>query len=456
MMKFGAFLLFRIAYCVLRIEDFGLRIVDSVFLTMDCLLRKNRHAQAFPISSIRNTQYAIRNTFIASIALTTLTACGLIGQPTPQPLPTVVLDGNRPTSQAPAQSSLGGVVASGKVVPAQQAQLAATLGGNAKAVNVAVGDAVKAGQVLVSLAGSERLTATVAAANLELLAARQALAALNDNAGQARAVAQQNLSDAQKALKDAQDNRYRKNLARVTQATLDRAQADLIISKDVLKSAQENFDKYVNRAENDVQRAQAFSQLAAAQQKVDQNQWNLDWLLSRPDEMEIKQADAAIAVAQAKLDTAQREADRLKNGPDSEALALAKARLDNAQAQVTAAQAALADLEVKAPFAGIITKVNVHTGEWIVPGQPILVLVDLEHLQIETTDLSERDVPKVQVGQSVTVSVKALNQNLTGRVKAIAPLADTLGGDVVYKTTIDLDTIPAALRAGMSVEVQYR
>jgi hypothetical protein len=59
------------------------------------------------------------------------------------------------------------------------------------------------------------------------------------------------------------------------------------------------------------------------------------------------------------------------------------------------------------------------------------------------------------VGQPVTVFVKALNQNLTGHVSLIAPLADKLGGDVVYKVTIDLDSIPPELRAGMSVEVQF-
>ena len=32
---------------------------------------------------------------------------------------------------------------------------------------------------------------------------------------------------------------------------------------------------------------------------------------------------------------------------------------------------------------------------------------------------------------------------------------DTLGGDVVYQTTIDLDTQPAALRPGMSVDVTF-
>jgi hypothetical protein len=34
-------------------------------------------------------------------------------------------------------------------------------------------------------------------------------------------------------------------------------------------------------------------------------------------------------------------------------------------------------------------------------------------------------------------------------------VADTLGGDVVYKTTIEIDSPPDGLRAGMSVDVQY-
>jgi multidrug resistance efflux pump len=90
-----------------------------------------------------------------------------------------------------------------------------------------------------------------------------------------------------------------------------------------------------------------------------------------------------------------------------------------------------------------------------VPGQPIIFLVDVEHVRIETTDLSERDVPQVKVGQAVSVLVKALNATLKGHVSQISPTADTLGGDVVYKTTIELDTRPSELRAGMSVDVRF-
>ena len=102
-----------------------------------------------------------------------------------------------------------------------------------------------------------------------------------------------------------------------------------------------------------------------------------------------------------------------------------------------------------------MTNLTIHSGEWVTPGEPVVVLTDLAHLRVETTDLSERDLPQVAVGQPVAVMVKALNQSLPGHVTEIAPLADTLGGDVVYKTTIELSTQPAGLRAGMSVDVQF-
>jgi HlyD family secretion protein len=162
-----------------------------------------------------------------------------------------------------------------------------------------------------------------------------------------------------------------------------------------------------------------------------------------------------LEVAQAQLDQARHDYEVLSAGPDPDKLRLAEARQTDAENQLAAAQAVLEHLTIKAPFSGVVSKVNFHSGEWVVAGQPVLTLADVAHLRVETSDLSERDVPRLSLDQPVTVFVKALNQNLSGRVSLIAPLADTLGGDVVYKITIELDTIPTALRAGMSVEVQF-
>jgi hypothetical protein len=50
--------------------------------------------------------------------------------------------------------------------------------------------------------------------------------------------------------------------------------------------------------------------------------------------------------------------------------------------------------------------------------------------------------------------VQSSNEELQGRVTAIAPESDTVGGDVVYAVTIDLDDQPPGLRWGMTVDVE--
>jgi hypothetical protein len=86
----------------------------------------------------------------------------------------------------------------------------------------------------------------------------------------------------------------------------------------------------------------------------------------------------------------------------------------------------------------------------------VLTLAELDHLQVKTTDLSERDVTQVSMGQQATVYVEALGVEIGGQVVDIAPQANTVGGDVVYTVTIELDEQPPGLRWGMSVEVEIK
>jgi HlyD family secretion protein len=75
---------------------------------------------------------------------------------------------------------------------------------------------------------------------------------------------------------------------------------------------------------------------------------------------------------------------------------------------------------------------------------------------VETTDMSERDITKVQVGASATVFIEALNQEFSGKVVDIARSSQTVGGDVVFKVTVELDEQPEGLRWGMSTEVRIQ
>jgi multidrug efflux pump subunit AcrA (membrane-fusion protein) len=412
---------------------------------------------------------------LAAVALTplALSACGTLGKANPTPLPTVVLgsggSGGASGTAAPAGaatpsssaavnaagSSSGGVTASGVVAPAQTAQLAATQSGSVDSVLVADGDVVEAGQVLVKLGGGEQFSAVLETAKTALLSAQQDLKTLSDNADQARSAAQLRLANAEKALDAAEKKRTSKEYRNGSQSAIDAAQANVILAKAGLDHAEDIYSGVANNAADDVNRAEALSALSAARNAYDRALANLNYLLAMPKQIDVNQADAELASAQAEVDEAQKAYDALKDGPDPDALALAQQRVKNAQAEVEAGQVALDHLELKAPFAGTITSVKIQAGEWVIPGQAMVGIADLNHLRVETTDLSERDVPEVAVGQAVNVQVKALGQDVAGKVAEIAPLADTLGGDVVYKTTIDLNSIPEGLRSGMSVEVSF-
>ena len=164
--------------------------------------------------------------------------------------------------------------------------------------------------------------------------------------------------------------------------------------------------------------------------------------------------DANVAEAQAGLAAAQTQVKYLKRiGTDQEHIDSAQADVERAQADLDSAKATLGQAALTAPFDGTIAAVDISPAETVVPGQVVIMIGDLSNFRVETTDLSERDVTSVKVGQTANVTVRALNQTLTGKVVDVARVSTTVGGDVVYKATIELDTQPEGLRWGMTTDV---
>lgn len=164
---------------------------------------------------------------------------------------------------------------------------------------------------------------------------------------------------------------------------------------------------------------------------------------------------AQVQQAQANLDATQTQLKYLiRIGTDQEHLDSAKADINSAQAALDSANATLAEATLTAPFDGTVASVDISPAETVTPGQIVVTVGDLTHFHIETTDLSERDIPGVQVGQTANVFIEALNQQFTGKVTDIAQISSTVGGDVVYKVTIELDTQPQGLYWGMSADVE--
>lgn len=132
----------------------------------------------------------------------------------------------------------------------------------------------------------------------------------------------------------------------------------------------------------------------------------------------------------------------------------AELQAEQKQFALEAAEAVLAQGTLLAPFDSTVNVVNIMPGEYVKISQVVLELVDLSNLQIETTDLSELDIAAVKIGQPASVFVEALSEKFPGTVTAISPIADIIGGDVVFKVTIKLDEQPEDLLWGMSADVE--
>lgn len=391
-----------------------------------------------------------------------LAGCSSDG-PSTEVLPTVVLDSGSANPASPAETltpsgeapASGDVSASGVVTSVRQAQIASLQGGRVEAVLVQSGETVKTGQVLVRLAGSEQQAAAVEAARTELMAAEQALKDIQLNAEQSRAAALLRLANAGKALDDAKKVRGYREYRNGSDSMVASAQADLILATDTLDKAQEAYNYVSKYDDKNLLKAGALSALSDAQKAYDRAVANLNYVSSMPSQVDVDLAEAQLQSAQAEYDIAKREYEELAEGIDPDVLAMAEQRVKNGKAQLAASLSALADVELIAPFDGTVANLDLDPGTWVSPGQTILMLVDLTKFQVKTTDLSERDIPSVYLGQPVKVYVKALGVSIDGEVIEISPLAETLGGDVVYTTTIKLTSQPEGLLAGMSAEVNF-
>lgn len=372
-----------------------------------------------------------------------LSACQGASPPAqePTPIPTVVGE--------------AGVTVEGKLAPVESVNLSFNMGGTIVDVSVTEGERVEAGQTIAQLDQRERLDAAVASAELELVGARQALETLDDNAEVAAADAQKRVADARDAVRHAEW--YLNNLEDGSRPTdIDEAKANVVLLKDRLEQAQEDFSSYENKPEDNVTRAQLLSKLAAAQQSYDDAVRLLNNLEGNASEIDMSIGQANLALAEANLTLAEREYEKVKDGPDPDDLEVAQARLKAAESGLAAARQSLTNAELVAPFSGTVVQLDLKVGEQAIPGNPAVILADLSGWVVETDDLNEMEIPRVEEGQFVSVTPDALpDLTLRGVVESISQFSVERFGDVTYTAKIDLEESDPRLRWGMTVKVLF-
>jgi HlyD family secretion protein len=351
----------------------------------------------------------------------------------------------------------GEVIAEAVIEPVRWGELRFTGGGRVVEVLVDAGDEVAEGELLVRLNPTD--------AGLRVQEAEAALAAARAQLAQVKAgpraeeiaEAEARLSDAEAALSRAVARRdeltggaLEAGIA-AAQAEVAAAQAEQLRvreeHRDVHEQAGSGADADRAKEDADYRLYAANEALAAAAVRL-QAQQNITAAQQRD-------VGAGVWLAAANVDVAQAELELLEAGVVAEDVAVSEAAVQQAEAALATARAALERTELRAPFAGTVTQVNVEVGETATPGQVIVVLATLDRLQVRTSDLTELDVARVAEGQAATVTVDALpNLRLSGHVARIDLQSVDYRGDVTYPIYIELDGAAPELRWGMTAMVE--
>jgi len=372
-----------------------------------------------------------------------LSACG--SNATQTPIPTIEVDsGNNTSNPVSPISSGGSVVASAVLVPAQEAELAFVTSGTVAKVNAKVGDRLTTGFILVELDNT--------LAQLDVERANRTIRELTSSS--AVAAAEQAVANAQETYDDAKKKVDSLNYRNSDSVTINYLQDQLTLAQDALDRARDAYKSTAGLSDLDPKRAKAGTALYNAQQAYNRALSDLSWYTSLPSENDVAMVNADFDAASATLQEtkwylAELKGESIPTGATGAQLA----QLQQAKADLVAAQNRLDQSRLIAPIDGVVVQVNVVVGEYATPGKILIVISDVDQLQVKTTDLSERDITKVQVDAPATISIEALNQEFNGKVLSISPLADTLGGDVVYEVTIAFDEQPAGALAGMTADV---
>jgi multidrug efflux pump subunit AcrA (membrane-fusion protein) len=366
-------------------------------------------------------------------------------------------DANSATTETPMvydselEDSLGMLIADGEIVPAKNMEIISLNSGVVEELLVEEGQSLMAGDVIIRLEIPQQLISELGRAELEQLKAQQVLDELLLYGNLQKQKAYQRILDAQSA----------RNAALAAWDDLDKEKYDLdldklnekiIDAKQDLKEAKDDLANFLDLDEDNPLRKRRQDTFDNAQISLNSAELEFELL-----EINYNQVKLNVEITTAELDTASTEYQKFsQNDFQKDQKEIAEKQFSTANAQIDALHAAISDMEIKAPFDGKMVFLNVQKGEWIRVGQLVSVIADDSSWFVESTDINELDVVRIQIGDLVTVELEAFpGERIEGKVVEITEYPQLKYNDVIYPVRIQLDENNLPLRWKMSVIIKF-
>lgn len=173
---------------------------------------------------------------------------------------------------------------------------------------------------------------------------------------------------------------------------------------------------------------------------------NLKYATLTTDTHAIVTARNSYASYQALVDKAQAALKDAQNPPREVDVASYRAALAQAVANRDKAI-------IRAPIDGVVTKINHKVGESVSSAEDMFKLLS-PHYEIQV-DVSETDIAKIQLAQTVGMTLDAFGEDVkfTGKIFNIDPGATEVQDVVYYKVKISLDETDKPVKPGMTANV---
>jgi HlyD family secretion protein len=390
------------------------------------------------------------------------------------------------TTEVVRLTAIESIEASGTLATYQSATLTWKVSGQISEIKIAVGQRVKAGDTLMTLAVSSA-PQSILQAQVDLINAQKTLDDLLQPSALASALA---IANQQKVIVDARDQLdkaqsdlkklknpdlayYRDQVAKAQEnltvaqqnaeiSTIDNTQKAVTNAEEALKNAQnqlqtqlnteaqypgccttkiEDAQKKVAEAENNLRVAQLrleqaqnnnADSIATAQDKLQTAQYNLRAAQQAPDALDLEQKETAVTVAQAKLEDAIAKLEELKSGS-------ASTDIEAARLRVQAIEATLAQLTLQAPFDGEVIAIYNLPGDLVNNGTQAVLIANRSKLHVDV-QVDETEIARLQVGNTVTVTFDVQpDLAYAGKVVDIGVQGQTVQGLVKYTVRVELD-----------------
>lgn len=157
-----------------------------------------------------------------------------------------------------------------------------------------------------------------------------------------------------------------------------------------------------------------------------------------------------LETAKSRMDSAEAKLQAARNGQDGN-YDSAKAQMDSAKAALDIARKKYDDCAVTSPIAGMITKINVETGQTVSPQLIGATVMDDsgEKVEIQVADM---DIDQLAEGMPMDVSLQSAGKTCSGSISEISAVCDSKTG--MYTVKIRLDDKDSLHYTGLMADVR--